>query len=114
MNELNRHFPRLRTLGKNMNSSLNGFHAILPTLKKKLSSSTLSCRCTLRSRNQTQNSEKIHAEGIYLPQNLGTVHRAKKSCPSTDLIAEQNVPQETKPGGTYISICQISTGFPWL
>ncbi|KRZ93313.1 hypothetical protein T08_7217 [Trichinella sp. T8] len=116
MNELNRHFPRLRTLGKEMNSGLNGFHAILPTLKKKLSSSTLSCRCTIRSRNQTRNSEKIHAEGIYLPHNLGTVHRDKISspCPSTDLIAEQNVPQETKPGGTYISICQIGTGFPWL
>ncbi|KRZ55970.1 hypothetical protein T02_13968 [Trichinella nativa] len=41
MNELNRHFPRLRTLGKDMNSGLNGFHAILPTLKKKLSSSTV-------------------------------------------------------------------------
>ncbi|KAL1228655.1 putative ammonium transporter [Trichinella spiralis] len=56
-----------------MNSGMNGFHAILLTLKKKLSSSTLSCRCTLRSRNETRNSKKIHAEGIYLPQNLETV-----------------------------------------
>ncbi|KRZ05281.1 hypothetical protein T11_3747 [Trichinella zimbabwensis] len=38
---LNRHFLELKALGKDVNCGLNGFHVILPTLKRKLPSGTM-------------------------------------------------------------------------
>ncbi|KRZ73711.1 hypothetical protein T10_7790 [Trichinella papuae] len=46
-----------------MNSGLNGFQAILPTVKKKHFPSTTYARI----QNQTRNSVKIYAEEIISP-----------------------------------------------
>ncbi|KRZ12273.1 hypothetical protein T11_3417 [Trichinella zimbabwensis] len=39
--DLNRHFLELKALGKDVNCGLSGFHVILPTLKRKLPSGTV-------------------------------------------------------------------------
>ncbi|KRX77361.1 hypothetical protein T06_11788 [Trichinella sp. T6] len=57
--DLSRHFLELRALGKDVGANLSDFHALLPVIKRKLSSDTLEAR---RSFVQDLTDEKMTAQ----------------------------------------------------